>query len=288
MPAPVRRSVIVPAVAATTLALLATGTSALPVATPAPSAGASASPLSSAAAQDRSAVAVGRGGAVSSVDPNATSIGIRVLKAGGNAADAAVATAAALGVSEPYSSGIGGGGFFVYYDAAKRKVSTIDGRETAPMDMPNDAFIDDATGLPYRFTPELVTSGVSVGVPGTPATWTKALRKWGSLSLKDALRPATRLAQRGFVVDQTFYDQTAANAARFAAITPTAKLFLPGGQPPAVGSTFRNPDLADTYRLLARHGMGPIYHGKLGREIVDVVQTPPKVDGQHCPSRPVP
>ena len=184
------------------------------------------------------------------MDPNATSIGISVLKRGGTAADAAVATAAALGVAEPYSAGIGGGGFFVYYDAAKGKVSTIDGRETAPMSISENAFIDPATGLPYPFTPQLVTSGVSVGVPGTPATWNTALRRWGTLSLGKALRPATRLADHGFVVDQTFYDQTAANAVRFAAIAPTADLFLPGGSPPAVGTTFRNPDLADTYRLL--------------------------------------
>ena len=96
---------------------------------------------------------------MSSVDPNATSIGIKVLERGGNAADAAVATAAALGVSEPYSAGIGGGGFFVYYDAPSGKVSTIDGRETAPMDMPNDAFIDPATGCPTRSRPNSSRAG---------------------------------------------------------------------------------------------------------------------------------
>ncbi len=110
----------------------------------------------------------GFGGAVTSVDPEASRIGLRVLRHGGNAVDAAVATAAALGVTEPYSSGLGGGGYFVYYDAKSHKVSTIDGRETAPKAMPHDAFIDPKTGKPYTFTPDLVTSGVSVGVPGTP------------------------------------------------------------------------------------------------------------------------
>lgn len=80
--------------------------------------------------------AVGSGGAVSSVDPNATRIGLRVLKRGGNAVDAAVATAAALGVAEPYSAGVGGGGYFVYYDARSGRVRTIDGRETAPLAIP--------------------------------------------------------------------------------------------------------------------------------------------------------
>src|SRR5690606_19753951 len=119
--------------------------------------------------------AVGRGGAISTVDPEASRVGLEVLRKGGNAVDAAVAAAAALGVSEPYSAGIGGGGYFVYYDADTQQVHTIDGRETAPADMPNDAFIDPATGEPYPFTPELVTSGVSVGTPGTPATWQTAL-----------------------------------------------------------------------------------------------------------------
>src|SRR5687768_4433674 len=118
----------------------------------------------------------GYGGAVSSVDPEASRIGIKVLKRGGNAVDAAVATAAALGVTEPYSAGIGGGGYFVYYDAESGKVSTIDGRETAPESMPRDAFDG------YTFA-EVVTSGRSVGVPGTPATWETALERWGSRDL---------------------------------------------------------------------------------------------------------
>ena len=181
------------------------------------------------------------------MDPEASRIGIRVLKHGGNAVDAAVATAAALGVTEPYSAGIGGGGYFVYYDAKTKRVHTIDGRETAPDSMKRDAFIDPKTGKPYNFTPELVTSGVSIGVPGTAKTWSKATRLWGTRSFAQALEPARRLAERGFVVDQTFHDQTADNQERFEAYTTTPKLFLPGGKPPKVGSVFKNPDLAATY-----------------------------------------
>src|SRR5690625_4332494 len=95
---------------------------------------------------DNQYVARGRGGAVASVDEDATRIGVRVLRAGGTATDAAVATAAALGVTEPYSAGIGGGGFFVHYDAKTGKVETIDGREKAPAKFPHDAFIDPETG----------------------------------------------------------------------------------------------------------------------------------------------
>jgi gamma-glutamyltranspeptidase/glutathione hydrolase len=237
-------------------------------------------------ATQKNPTAVGTGGAVSSVDPEATRVGIEVLRAGGNAADAAVATAAALGVTEPYSAGVGGGGFFVYYDAGTGQVSTIDGRETAPADMPRDAFIDPATGQPYRFFPEMVTSGISVGVPGTPATWQAALDDHGTLSLAQALEPAADLAEHGFVVDETFRSQTQDNAERFAAIEPTADLFLPGGEPPEVGSVFRNPALARTYRLLGREGLDAFYTGRLARQIVQTVQRPPKTEDTDLPVMP--
>src|SRR5689334_20094498 len=174
-------------------------------------------------------VMTGSGGAVSSVDRDASQVGIDVLARGGNAADAAVATAAALGVTEPYSAGIGGGGFLVYYDARSRKVSTIDGRETAPATFTEKTFTDPATGKAMDFN-TVVNSGLSIGVPGTPALWAKALRDYGTLSLNAALKPAERLAAQGFVVDQTFADQTAANAARFSVFPETAKVFLRGGQ----------------------------------------------------------
>jgi gamma-glutamyltranspeptidase/glutathione hydrolase len=228
--------------------------------------------------------AVGRGGAVSSVDPNASRIGLQVLKNGGNAVDAAVATAAALGVAEPYSAGVGGGGYFVYYDAGTGRVHTIDGRETAPMAMPTDAFIDPATGAPYPFSPDLVTSGVSVGVPGTPATWTTALRRWGSQPLPRVLEPAARLAERGFVVDQTFRQQTADNQVRFDAFTSTRSLFLRGGLP-EVGSTFTNPALARTYREFGHHP-DLFYRGRLPGEIVDTVRNPPVTDDTTLPVPP--
>lgn len=219
-------------------------------------------------------VAVGRDGAVASVNAYASRAGLRVLERGGNAVDAAVATAAALGVVEPYSAGIGGGGYLVHYDAASGEVRTLDGRETAPGRMRSDAFVDPATGEPLPFE-EAVTSGLSVGVPGTPATWQEALDRWGTLSLGEALRPATRLADQGFVVSEEFRAQTELNEERFRDITATRELFLPGGEPPVVGSRFRNPDLADTYRLLAREGVDALYRGELGAEIVDTVRHPP-------------
>jgi gamma-glutamyltranspeptidase / glutathione hydrolase len=268
------------------LALVATMTASGVAAPETPAEG--ATPVASAPAAatrhtDKNPTAYGTGGAVSSVDPEATNAGLAVLKRGGNAVDAAVATAAALGVTEPYTTGIGGGGYFVSYDARTRKVTTLDGRETAPASIPRDAFIDPATGEPYNFNPELVTSGVSVGVPGTPATWESALSRWGTLSLKQALKPAARIARRGFVVDETFRSQTLDNKLRFSAISTTADLYLPGGEAPKVGSVFRNPDLAATYDAVGRKGTKIIYQGRIGRDIVRTVRNPPKVEGTTLP-----
>jgi gamma-glutamyltranspeptidase/glutathione hydrolase len=236
---------------------------------------------SSAAAGDlmreKQPLAIGTGGAVATVDPHATRVGLEVLADGGNAADAAVAAAAALGVTEPYSAGIGGGGFFVYYEAATGEVSAIDGRETAPLAMGADAFLDDAgNALPFQ---EAVQSGLSVGTPGTPLTWARALEEFGTLSLPEALQGGIGLADEGFVVDETFRQQTADNEEKFRLFPSTAELFLPNGALPEVGSVFRNPDLARTYEVLAGKGVDSIYTGELAGEIVQTVQDPPVAAG---------
>ncbi|MEV3861371.1 gamma-glutamyltransferase [Streptomyces sp. NPDC050095] len=246
--------------------------------------GAAAPPSSASSSAPRKVpVAVGYGGAVASVDADASAAGIEVLRRGGNAVDAAVATAAALGVTEPYSAGIGGGGYFVYYDAKSRKVHTIDGRETAPLSAGSDLFLEN--GKPLAFN-DAVTSGLSVGTPGTPATWQSALDAWGSERLGTVLEPARKLARDGFTVDDTFRSQTASNEARFRTFPDTAKLFLPGGQLPVVGSTFKNPDLARTYGELARKGVGAIYRGDLGADIVRTVNKPPVDPGSGYNARP--
>ncbi|WP_316780973.1 gamma-glutamyltransferase [Streptomyces sasae] len=237
------------------------------------SVGAAAPPAASGGATAAKVpVAVGYGGAVASVDQDASAAGIEVLRKGGNAVDAAVATAAALGVTEPYSSGVGGGGYFVYYDAKSRTVHTIDGRETAPLTADSNLFVEN--GRPLAFA-DAVSSGLSVGTPGTPATWQTALDQWGSERLGTVLKPAERIARDGFVVDDTFRSQTAANETRFRYFPDTAKLFLPGGQLPVVGSTFKNPDLARTYEELGKKGIGAIYRGDLGKDILTTVDNPP-------------
>ncbi|MFI7616534.1 gamma-glutamyltransferase [Nonomuraea terrae] len=236
-------------------------------------------PPASADPPRKTPVAEGYGGAVATVDLEASKAAIAVLKRGGNAVDAAVAAGAVLGVTEPYSAGLAGGGFMVYYDARKRKVFTIDGRETAPKAMGPTAF----EGVPFE---EGVTSGLSAGVPGTVANWDVALRRFGTLSLRQALQPAVEVASRGFVVDQTFHDQTAANADRFKDFTSTAELYLPNGAPPRVGSVFRNPELAATYRELGRRGPEWLYGGQLGKEVVATVKRPPVTAGSTRNVRP--
>ncbi|MFI9630316.1 gamma-glutamyltransferase [Streptomyces sp. NPDC052042] len=253
------------------------------VATIGATAPATSSPAPPHAPPPKSPVAVGYGGAVSSVDPDASAAGIEVLRKGGNAVDAAVATAAALGVSEPYSSGIGGGGYFVHYDARKHTVRTIDGRETAPRSADSSLFLED--GKPIAFD-EVVTSGLGVGAPGTPATWAAALDAWGSKSLREVLKPAVRLARDGFVVDGTFRSQTEANQDRFADFPASRKLFLPGGRLPVVGSVFKNPDLARTYELMGRKGVGELYRGEVAGDIVRTVRKPPVDPGADRVVRP--
>jgi gamma-glutamyltranspeptidase/glutathione hydrolase len=223
-------------------------------------------------------VATGYGGAVVSDTVESTQAGIDVLKRGGTAADAAVAVAATLGVTDPYVAGLGGGGYFLFYDARTHRVSTIDGRETTPRAATETMFVDPATGAAYPF-PTAVTSGLGVGVPGMLATWQRALDRWGRFSLRDNLRPAISVAERGFTVDATFREQTRQNQARFAQFGATAELFLPGGELPEVGSTLRNPDLAATYREISRKGIHAFYGGDIGRDIVATVQNPPVAPG---------
>jgi gamma-glutamyltranspeptidase/glutathione hydrolase len=222
---------------------------------------------------------------VATVDHDASKVGMQVLQNGGNAVDAAVATAAALGVTEPYSCGIGGGGFMVVYRASDGSVSTIDSRETAPAAFQPDSFIDTGTGQPIPFD-ERVTSGLGVGVPGTIRAWEHALGKFGSRPLSELLQPSIRLASRGFTVDQTYRQQTLDNLARFRDFTSTRKTFLVKGNAPAVGTTFRNPDLAATYSRIADGGDAAFYSGRTAGTIVDTVQHPPVVAGSTRNVRP--
>ena len=215
---------------------------------------------------------IGTGGAAATVDVLATQAAVDTLRDGGNAVDAAVVAAAVLGVTEPFSCGIGGGGFMVLYRASDGKVTTIDGRETAPAAMRPDSFWEGTGPLPFN---DARYSGLSVGVPGTVETWEDALEHYGTISLADALEPAIRVARDGFVVDQAFFDQTQANVDYFDDIPATAALYLdPDGTPHDVGSVFRNPDLAAAYARIAHLGAKGFYRGVIASTLVDTVQHP--------------
>ncbi|MGH3865337.1 MAG: gamma-glutamyltransferase [Pseudonocardiaceae bacterium] len=235
----------------------------------------------------KTAVARGDGGAVVSDTAESTQAGLDVLRQGGTAADAAVAVAATLGVTDPYVAGLGGGGYLLYYDARTHRVTTIDGRETAPNADGPAMFLDPTTQAPLPF-PTAVTSGLSVGVPGNLATWQRALQRWGRFGLAEDLRPAEQVAEHGFAVDATFHEQTRRNAQRFAQFDSTATLFLPGGKPPAVGSILRNPDLARTYHEIGERGTSALYNGPIGADLVNAVQHPPLAPDATLAARPGP
>ena len=223
--------------------------------------------------------AVGKGGAAGTVDALATKAAIDTLRRGGNAVDAAVAAAGVLGVTEPFSAGIGGGGFMVIR-TPRGKVTTIDGREKAPDAMRPDSFIENGAALAFE---PARWSGLSAGVPGTVAQWDEALDRYGTISLGRALQPGIEVASRGFTVDQTFVDQTTPVVDYFDDVPSTAAIYLDeDGTPRDVGSTLRNPDLAKTYGLIARYGPRAFYRGPLARAMAAAAQKPPiAADANH-------
>jgi gamma-glutamyltranspeptidase / glutathione hydrolase len=224
-------------------------------------------------------VAVGTGGAVASMDLAASKAGIAVLKHGGNAIDAAVATASTLGVTNPFVAGPGGGGFMVIYLAKSHRVVTVDGRETCPRACTPAMFIDPKTGQPlgYDYASD---QPLATGIPSMVATWAKALRRYGRQSLAADLRPAIKVANRGFRVNADFRQLTESGLAALRAYPASRALLLtPAGNPLPVGYLLRNPDLARTYRLLGRHGPSYLYDGPLGRAIVHADDHPAVTPG---------
>jgi gamma-glutamyltranspeptidase/glutathione hydrolase len=238
---------------------------------------------SSAAAQPaplvKAPTAVGSGGAAATVEVLATEAAVEALRHGANAVDATVVAAGVLGVTEPFSCGIGGGGFMVIR-TADGDVTTIDGRETAPAAMRPDSFWEGGGPLPFnaaRF------SGLSAGVPGTVRSWDEALSRYGTMTLAEVLRPAIELAREGFVVDQTFFDQTLANVDFFDDVPATEAIYLdPDGTPRDVGTVLRNPGLARAYERVAHLGAKGFYQGAIADAMVEAVQNPPvAADANH-------
>jgi len=212
-------------------------------------------------------------GMVSAADPRAAQAGAQMLRAGGTATDAAIATMLALTVVEPQSSGIGGGGFYVE-SGADGRVETIDGRETAPTAADEHWFFKDGKLLSFA---DVVPGGTSVGVPGNVALAAKAHARNGKLPWARLFAPAIDLARNGFVVTPRFYAMLKGNKATGAYQEPARQLFYGAdGEPLPVGTRVKNPALAATLSALAARGPKWFYSGANGKAIVAAVTTAPR------------
>jgi gamma-glutamyltranspeptidase / glutathione hydrolase len=214
--------------------------------------------------------------AVAAANPLATDAGYQVLKAGGSAVDAAIAVQMVLTLVEPQSSGIGGGAFLLHYNG--RAVEAFDGRETAPAQADERLFLG-ADGKPLAFY-DAVVGGRSVGVPGTVRVLEMAHRQYGRLPWAALFQPAIRLAEDGFKVSPRL--NTLAKADAHLQKDPVAKayFFQPNGEPVAVGSTLRNPELGRVLRRIAGEGSRALHEGEIAQAIVDKVQKHPGNPGK--------
>jgi gamma-glutamyltranspeptidase/glutathione hydrolase len=210
-----------------------------------------AAPATPPAAATRNAQVTAKRGMVASAHALASQAGLEMLKAGGNAVDAAVAAAFAIGVVEPNASGIGGEGMMVIYLAAAGRAVAIDYRSVAP------AAADFPDGIPE-------TGHAAVAVPGTVAGLAMAQQKYGSMPLSRVLAPAIRLADEGFVISPTLAGVILDNFDAIKRNAPLARLLCPGGLPLEAGDTLKNPDLGASLRAIAAGGADVFYKGALG------------------------
>jgi gamma-glutamyltranspeptidase/glutathione hydrolase len=206
---------------------------------------------------------------VAAANPLAVEAGARVLREGGTAADALVAVQLVLGLVEPQSSGLGGGAFLVWYDADRGELTTLDGRETAPLAASPTLFQDEA-GEPLSFY-DAVVGGRSVGVPGTPALLEDAHARWGTAAWDSLFTEATDLAENGFEVSPRLAAMVAQDAIRLFRFEATRDYFFPEGQRIQPGELLRNPAYADTLRRFADDGAAPFYTGDIAADIVATV-----------------
>ena len=214
---------------------------------------------------------------VSVANPHAAAAGARVLSEGGTAADAMVAVQAVLGLVEPQSSGIGGGAFLVWYDSKSGEITTLDGRETAPLAATPRLFQNE-NGERLKFW-DAVVGGRSVGVPGTPALMEAAHKKWGQNSWNSLFSEAIDLADNGFAVSPRLAALVARDAERLDRFSDTAEYFFPNEQPLVEGHLLTNPAYADLMRRMAKDGAEVIYFGDIARAIINTVRGAEKNPG---------
>ncbi len=228
-------------------------------------------------ADAKTPVATGTGGAVATISEQASQSALAILDKGGNAIDAAVAAAATLGVTDPFSCGIGGGGFMVIYLAKEKRVITIDHREMAPAAFTPTVFQENGKEIDFDTA---VASGASVGVPGTVRGWHEALSRYGSMSFKQVLAPAIAVASHGFPISETFHHLTVENERKFQLFSSTRALYLnKDGKALPVGTLLRNPGMAKAYGAIAAQGQKAFYTGPMARAIVAAVNQPPVAPG---------
>ncbi|RJE79949.1 gamma-glutamyltransferase [Paracoccus sp. JM45] len=207
---------------------------------------------------------------VTAAHPLAVQAGARVLEAGGTAADAMVAVQTVLGLVEPQSSGLGGGSFLIWYDAKSGKTTTLDARETAPMDIKPTLFQDDQ-GQPLEFM-QAVVGGRSVGTPGTPRLLEMAHRKWGKSNWATLFDDAIKLADDGFTVSPRLAGLVAEEGDALKRYPATENYFFPEGQAVTEGSTLKNPAYADTLRAIAAGGADAFYKGPIAEQVTAAVR----------------
>nr|WP_305848656.1 gamma-glutamyltransferase [Palleronia sp. THAF1] len=208
---------------------------------------------------------------VAAANPLAVEAGAKVLRAGGTAADAMVAVQTVLGLVEPQSSGLGGGAFLVWYDAASGELTTLDGRETAPLAATPTLFQTE-DGEPLGFY-DAVVGGRSVGTPGTPKLLEEAHTRWGQSEWSGLFDDAIALAENGFTVSDRMASSVAEDADRLQTFPATADYFFPGGKALQAGDTLMNAAYADTLRQIAAEGTEVFYNGPIATDIVETVTT---------------
>lgn len=213
--------------------------------------------------------------AVAAANPLATDAGYQVLKAGGNAIDAAVAVQMVLTLVEPQSSGIGGGAFLMHFDGAD--VQAYDGRETAPAAVTGELFMEDGEPLPFM---EAVASGLSVGVPGTLRMLEQAHAEHGQLAWQELFTPAITLAEEGFAVSQRLHTSLANDEYLRENDLAQAFYYSADGEPLEVGTTLKNPALAAILRRIAEEGSAAFYEGEVAEDLVEQVQSHPVQPGK--------
>ncbi|MGB6864962.1 MAG: gamma-glutamyltransferase [Candidatus Aminicenantaceae bacterium] len=210
----------------------------------------------------------GKSGMVVAAHPLAAEAGLEMLKKGGNAVDAAIATTFALNAAEPFASGIGGGGFMVIYSARDKKITAINFREKAPSKSFPEMYIENGeTNEQLRRT-----HGLAVAVPGALAGWSYALDKYGTKALSDVMQKAIQIAEEGFPVSKTFSKINKDEYEKLLQMAGESCCYLNEGLPFEPDDVFRNPELANTFRLLASKGIEAFYKGEIARKIVTAVQ----------------